>query len=197
MTYSLEPAAARIATLVGAVTEDQLDAATPCADYTVRDLLGHLQGLTVAFRGAALRAPDPGGPDQQPGKLLADDWRTLIPARAAEMAEAWRAPDAWRGETAVGGLSMPAELVGKIGLNELLLHGWDLASAIGRPFDADPASVAASLEFTTLVNSPAWTVGRTGLFGDVVAVPADAPPLHRTLGLSGRNPNWGIDLKTT
>ena len=34
--------------------EEQLDAPTPCGEYAVRHLLGHLVGLTGAFRMAAV-----------------------------------------------------------------------------------------------------------------------------------------------
>ena len=189
-SYDLGPAAAQLAELFDGVADDKLDAPTPCTGYTVRDLLGHLQGLTLVFRDAARKSLTVGPPPDRPGDLLTDDWRGRIADQLTELVAAWRDPAAWDGMTGAGGVELPSALAGKIALNELVLHGWDLARATGQPFDADPASVQASLEFTSLVNSPEWTIGREGLFADVVEVPADASPLHRTLGLSGRDPDW-------
>ena len=188
--YDLGPAATALVELFKAVTDDELDRPTPCAGYTVRDLLGHLEGLTIVFRDAARKSATAGPPPDRPGDLLTDDWRGRIADQLTELAAAWREPAAWDGVTGAGGVELPAALAGKITLNELVLHGWDLARATSQPFDPDPASVQASLEFTSLVNSPEWTIGREGLFADVVEVPADASPLHRTLGLSGRDPHW-------
>ncbi|NEE28500.1 TIGR03086 family protein, partial [Streptomyces sp. SID7982] len=40
----LGPAARRIAELLGPVDDGALDGPTPCPDYAVRELLGHLTG---------------------------------------------------------------------------------------------------------------------------------------------------------
>lgn len=53
----LEPAARRTALLAGRVTDDQLTAPTPCPGYAVRNMLGHLIGLSLAFRDAGRRSP--------------------------------------------------------------------------------------------------------------------------------------------
>ncbi|WP_028925233.1 TIGR03086 family metal-binding protein [Pseudonocardia acaciae] len=188
--YDLGPAAEQIKTLIDGVTDEHLDGPTPCAEYTVRDLLGHLLGLTAVFRNAATRTGDTAAPPEEPGTLVTGDWPARLAARLDELALAWRDPNAWEGVTGAGGVELPSSLAGTIALNELLLHGWDLARATGQPFRADPDSVRASLEFTELVNSPRWTAGRAGLFDDVVEVPSDAPDLDRTLGLSGRDPAW-------
>jgi uncharacterized protein (TIGR03086 family) len=188
--YDLGPTAERVDALVKGVTEDQLDAPTPCTDYTVRDLIGHLLGLTAAFRASASKSGSTGAPPGRLAELVTGDWRGRLSVQLAELAGAWRDPGAWEGMTGAGGVELPSSLAGTIALNELLLHGWDLARATGQEFDPDPAGVRASLEFTSLVNSPRWTAGRTGLFADPVEVPPDAPALDRTLGLSGRDPAW-------
>ena len=43
----LGPAAHQLATLVRGVTDEQLDAPTPCPDYRVGDLLDHIGGLAA------------------------------------------------------------------------------------------------------------------------------------------------------
>ena len=49
------------------------------------------------------------------------------------MAEAWQDPAAWEGMTAAGGVDLRGEVAGVVALDELVIHGWDLAKAIGRP----------------------------------------------------------------
>ena len=49
------PAARQLATLVRGVTDEQLDAPTPCPEYTVGDLLDHIGGLAKAFTWAATK----------------------------------------------------------------------------------------------------------------------------------------------
>ena len=80
--------------------------------------------------------------------------------------------------------------MGMVALDELVLHGWDLAKATGQPFRCDPASTAAVLEFTAASARPENAAGREDLFGPVVPVPVDAPALDRALGFAGRDPAW-------
>ncbi len=97
---------------------------------------------------------------------------------------------AWKGTAEAGGVSMPAQMMGVVAVDELVLHGWDLASATGQPFEPDPASTEAVFGFTSAMSEPGQEASREGLYGPVVDVPADAPMFRRALGLSGRNPNW-------
>ncbi|GIG85819.1 TIGR03086 family metal-binding protein [Plantactinospora endophytica] len=191
----LEPAAQEVIRLVGGITDDQLTAPTPSTDTSVADLLDHLTGLALAFTWAARKsAEDVPGASAPPPPASADNldpqWRTLLPARLDELVEAWRKPDAWTGMTMAGGVTQPAEVMGMVALDELVLHGWDLAKATGQQFHCDPASTEAVLAFTTESARPEQAAGREGLFGPVVPVPADAPPFDRALGFAGRDPNW-------
>ena len=188
----LDPAAREVARLLDGVPDDALDRPTPCAGTPVAQLLDHLMGLTLAFTRAARKIVPEGG--SQPPSSSADDldprWRTELPRRLDELAAAWRDPAAWAGTTEAGGVTMPAEAMGVVALDELVLHGWDLARATGQDFRCDPASTAAVLEFTAESAEPDTAAGREGLFGPVVPVPEDAPPLDRALGFAGRDPGW-------
>jgi uncharacterized protein (TIGR03086 family) len=186
----LEPAVNQLTKLVGEVTDDQLSGPTPCAGITIRGLLAHVQGLALAFREAAGKSGSP-AQDGAPGPAeLDDDWRTLIPARLAALAAAWREPEAWEGTTKVGGLTLPGAIAGQVAADELVIHGWDLARSIRQPFSCDPASLQASLEFVTRAAQESEGAGTEGLFGPVVEVPAEAPVIDRIIGLSGRDPSW-------
>lgn len=184
----LEPPAGQLAQLVGGVSDGQLAERTPCAGRSVRDLLAHIQHLALAFRDAAEKAGSPAQDAPAPAELD-EGWRDLIPARLAALAAAWRKPEAWEGTTKVGGLTLPAANAGQIAVDELVIHGWDLARSTRQPFSCDPASLNASLEFVTqAAQQPAQA--REGLFGPVIEVPPDAPVIDRIIGLSGRDPSW-------
>ena len=181
----LAPAAERMAGLVEAVPEGALGRITPCEGYTVGALLDHIAGVALAFSAAAVKQPLDAAPSADATRL-APDWRTRIPADLRAMAEAWRAPEAWDGATAAGGVDLPAEVAGAVALQELVIHAWDLAVAVGAPGDAD----GPELEVVHDTVQHFRQDGIEGLFGPVVPVAPDAPVLARILGLSGRDPAW-------
>jgi uncharacterized protein (TIGR03086 family) len=92
--------------------------------------------------------------------------------------------------TKAGGVDLPGEIGGLVALDEVLLHGWDLARATGQPYDVSHAEADAVLPIVTPEASDPDGSGRDDLFGPVVAVPADAPPFDCVLGLAGRDPAW-------
>src|SRR5690242_12876793 len=127
----LAPTAEHVARVVTGVRDDQLADPTPCTGLPVAALLHHLDTLSVAFRGAAGKEPQ--GPAPRPDAAsLPDDWRTRIPAQLAALAAAWRDPAAWEGQTQIAGMTMGGAEVGVVALNEVLVHGWDIAAATGR-----------------------------------------------------------------
>ncbi|WP_330457071.1 TIGR03086 family metal-binding protein [Streptomyces sp. NBC_00820] len=176
--------------LAGKVSDERLPDPTPCPDYTVRDLLAHLTGLAVAFRDAARKdlgpttdtSPEAGLPE------LAPDWRERLAEALDELAEAWREPSAWTGTTRAGGVDLPGAVAGAVVADELVIHGWDLARALGLPYEPDAAVVEAALGFLT--GAAAGLDRERGPFGPVVPVPQDAPPLEHAVSLSGRDPGW-------
>lgn len=191
----LGPAAREVTRLLDGVNDEQLAAPTPCPDYPVAALLDHFMGLSLAFTWAARKdTPSRGGEEDTPGlaagERLNPDWRTVLPLRLGELAEAWKDPAAWEGTTEAGGVTLPAEQMGVVALDELVLHGWDLARATGQQFNCDPASTAAVLAFTRQSAQPEQAVSREGLFGPVVEVPEHAPDFDKALGYAGRDPAW-------
>lgn len=185
----LLPATERLASLVASVGDHQLAAPTPCPEMSVGALLDHVVGLSAAFTGAARKEPLEGAPSADASRLP-DDFRTSIPAALGELAAAWKDPAAWQGMTRAGGLDLPGEVAGLVALDEVVLHGWDLARATGQPFDVVPDLLEAVHGFVQSFSAPEMAGQREGLFGPVVPVPEDAPLLDRVLGLSGRDPGW-------
>jgi uncharacterized protein (TIGR03086 family) len=203
----IDGAAEEVSALVRTVRDDQLTHPTPCAGSSVATLLDHLMGLSLAFTWAATKSavpdsdPESGGPEgdgpreagaRPPASAehLEPDWRTVLPQRLTDLAKAWRHPSAWVGRTQAGGIQMPAEVAAVVTLDELVLHGWDLARATGQSFSCSPANAAAILDFTEKMAQPGQLTARAGLFGPVVDVPDDAPTFDRALGFAGRDPGW-------
>ncbi|MFH8619239.1 TIGR03086 family metal-binding protein [Streptomyces sp. NPDC017979] len=184
------PVAGAVARLLPAVADDQLGAPTPCPDYSVRELLGHLVMLTAAFRDCARKDLGP-TTDTDPNSarpVLDPDWRALLPRRLDEIADAWSQPAAWEGTTRAGGVTLPAPVAGMVALNELVVHGWDLARATGQAYN--PPEDALHVSYALLAETGDDDPMRGVIFGPIVPVPTGAPLLDQVVGLSGRRPSW-------
>ncbi|GAA2599454.1 TIGR03086 family metal-binding protein [Actinomadura fulvescens] len=197
MTLDLGPATQRLAGVLVNVTDNQLTLPTPCPAYTLGDLIEHINGLALAFTVAAAKDVPPGGSRGPSGDAtrLPAGWRESIPERLAALAQAWRKPDAWEGMTRAGGIDLPGQVAGLVALNEVVVHGWDVARSAGQPYESTPEAVEACLAFLSQepggdedVDGNADTGDRP--FGPPVDVPADAPALDRLIGLTGRDPAW-------
>lgn len=182
----LGPAATAVARVVAGVRNDQLTAPTPCEGTTVAGVLGHLAGLAYAFRMAAEKTPVDGTASTDPAHLPTD-WRTYVPTQLDALAAAWRDPAAHEGTTAAGGVEMPAEVAVVVALDEVVVHGWDLAVATGQPYTVDDAAAEACRAFADSFGDEDRP---PDLYGPRVPVPDDAPALDRLLGATGRDPGW-------
>jgi uncharacterized protein (TIGR03086 family) len=186
----LTPATATLAQVVTDIGDDQLGRPTPCRDTTVADLLDHLDGLCLAFTAAA--AKDRASGSQAPsadGSRLGPDWRMRISDRLAHLASAWQDETAWDGMTRAGGLDMPREVAGRVAINEVVVHGWDIAAATGHAYACQTELVQAAYAFAQSAVAQ-YPEGSPGLFGPPVSVPDSAPLLDRLIGLTGRDPAW-------
>jgi len=184
----LTPAAQRTTKLITSAADDQLGLPTPCPGSCLGDLIDHVGVFAVRFHAAAnkesegrtSRPPPPSGANLEAG------WRERISRDLLALADAWRQPQAWDGSTYAGGIELPAEVVGLVALDELVVHGWDIAVATGQPYEPPAQELEAATAFVASFDAP-----RDGtLFGPVVPVADDAPPLDRLLGLTGRDPSW-------
>ena len=162
--FDHRPAAAEMARLVNGVRDDQLGGPTPCPEYTLGDLLEHVHGLSLAFAMAARKEqlPPSDGPPRGTASRLPADWRSSITQRLDAL----------------------------VALDELVVHGWDVARASGQEYRADTASLAGTEQFVSAFSGPEMAQARHGLFGPVVPVPDEAPALDRVIGLTGRDPAW-------
>jgi uncharacterized protein (TIGR03086 family) len=164
--------------VIGNVRADQLDAPTPCPDWAVRDLLGHMIGV-VAGLGSAAAGNTPAefalGPD--PATQFRD---------AADAAlTAWSTPGVFDKVVDAGPGPMPGRVLAGINLLDTATHTWDLAAATGQPTHLPDDVAESALEASRATISPEIRPGR---FGPEVPAPADAGPTEQLVAFLGRQP---------
>lgn len=162
----------------------------PRADRSLGDLIDHVGGLSLAFTAAAYKTDLEGHPGPTADvSQLGPSWRTDIPERLAALAKAWRKDGAWDGFIRAGGIDMPGDVAGLVALDEVIVHGWDIAAASGQNFTCPTELLEAAYGFlqVSVAENPQ---GTSGLFDAPVPVVEDAPLAGRVIGLTGRNPSW-------
>jgi uncharacterized protein (TIGR03086 family) len=188
----LHPAADRMIRLLKAVPSDSMQAPTPCPDLTLGALIDHVGGFAKVFTASATKElgdltgqpPDPRADNLEP------DWRNRMATDLSALAEAWAAPDAWEGMTQAGGQELPGAMAGRIALDELVVHGWDIAQATNQRFDCEAVTLH-EVEATVQQVRGGNDGDIPGLFGPVVPISDDADALERVLSLTGR-PGWPL-----
>jgi haloalkane dehalogenase len=158
------------AAVAEAVPRARWGAPTPCAGWTVRDVVDHL----VANNHAQLAAL--GGPDV--GDDLRRSGEAVLAAHARPAAADVRFP--------LGGRQRSARSALAVHFADVLVHGWDLARAVGLPYRFDEDLAAAAERVVSAFPDLAWGPG--------AAFAADAGPGagagDRLLALTGRDPRW-------
>jgi uncharacterized protein (TIGR03086 family) len=165
------------------VTEAQWPDPTPCAGWTVRDLVAHVldeqlwvpplvEGETIDDVGDRFRG-DQIGADAMAAwtRARSDVVRVLsldgVDARTVLLSF---------------GPASASDYVGQVTV-DTLVHTWDLARAIGADEELHTDDVVAAIE-AMAPQVEAFRAG--GAFGPAVTVPADADPQTRLLAMLGR-----------
>jgi uncharacterized protein (TIGR03086 family) len=182
----LKPACQRMIEVLAGVADDQLTNSSPCTEYTVGDLIDHVdqvsRGATALAQHTAELPDTSAGPD---AAHLAPDWRDSVAQDVRKLGQAWDDPAAWQGSANVPRSDLSNEMWGKITLTELVVHGWDIAQATGQPFDLPKHTLQACLEHVAkfVPNAPV-----PALWRPPVDVAPDATFLDRIVALTGRAP---------
>lgn len=157
-----------------AVTEGDLDKATPCSEFTVGQLTEHLIGSMVSLGGMA-------GAD-----VVSADTGTLesrLAFAAQQTLEAWDRRGL-EGTVTPGGQDMPAVIAAGILSVELLVHAWDFAVATGQRVTVSDEVSQYVLDLAQPLISPQGR--QRGMFADAVEAGPDSGILDRLIAFSGR-----------
>jgi uncharacterized protein (TIGR03086 family) len=153
----------------------KLDVATPCDEWTVRDLLNHILETQQFFVSRA-RNEDVPPPSPKPAELVGDNPVNDFNHARSEVLTVF-------GEDGVIARTGPS--LG-IAFSDQLLHGWDVAKATGQ--DATMPEGLAEAAYT-IIHGRFTDDERKGIFGPEIAVPASASAQDRLLAYTGRNPS--------
>lgn len=177
------------ATIVAAITAEELGGPTPCPNYSVAASLDHL--VEAGHRAAALgRGQVPPAGDESPHVDLSD-----APAQIRRAAEA--AAQAWADESRMASMfTMPwgEEYSGvtlvDMYVAELAAHAWDLARATGQldRLDGSLAGPALSAARAMIKLEYRDAVGPGSPFGAEVPPPPGADDWERFIAFTGRDP---------
>ncbi|WP_238695252.1 TIGR03086 family metal-binding protein [Ornithinimicrobium flavum] len=173
--------AGRLTQVVGGVSD--WDAPTPVAEWTARDVVGHLVGWLPGFLAAGCDVVLETGPSvaQDPVGAWAhhrDQVQALLedPDLAHRTYRHDRVPDAPLGE-----------VVDRFYTTDVFLHTWDLARASGQDDTLDPPTVAQLYDGLRAAEE---VIRASGQFGKAQPVPDDAGLQDRLVALIGRDPGW-------
>lgn len=165
--------------VIAGVRPDQYDDPTPCAEWSVRNVLEHMIGVVDGI-GTAASGRQGGGRFE----LGADPAAQFEQAAKAALA-AWRAPGVLDREIDGGPGPMPGRMLASINLLDTATHTWDLAAASGQPTTLPDDIAEPAMEVSRQIVSPELRAGR---FGPEVAAPEGAGPTERLVAFLGRTP---------
>lgn len=187
-TIALLPEAARATTAaIDRIGREAWSLDTPCADWSVRDLVNHLTSEHLwaphLLRGETL--DDVG--DRYDGDVVGEDpqgaWRQAV-ARSM-MAFGSADPDGTV-HTSMG--QVPTGLYATQMLTDLTVHGWDVAKGARTAYEPVPDAVEA-----------VWAYARPRREGNSDSpvfdrpVSTDSPErIDQLVALLGRDPGWGV-----
>lgn len=169
--------------LMAELDESHLDLATPCAGWTVYELLRHQVETTLSFAAAVNRtAVD---------EPASDDPLTAYRAAADAATEAFRADGVLERDAEFPGYGRrPGRHLVAAHFVDGLVHSWDLRRAIGVDSTLDPELATAAFRMARHYPATPDVRGPGAAFALPVPVPEDAPITDRLVGLLGRSPHW-------
>ncbi len=164
---------------------------TPCAGWTLADLLAHLTAQQRGFSRAAV------GHDEL------DDWAVAAPDRSARdglkafRRTAFQSVFRMAAALAAGAeltlaeyrRTVPSRTAAGMQIVDNVAHAWDVAQARDLPLPVDADLLEVALRITERIPTDPAGRGRGFAFGPALE-PAGSTPLDRFLALLGRDPAW-------
>ena len=162
------------------VRPDDLDAATPCEGWELRDLLDHMLGSLDRLAAAAEGEAAPSS--VQVDRLGDDCGRTAFAAARDRALAVWRTPGVMERTCVLPLGTVPGAVVAQVNLAEVVVHGWDVGRATGEDVDIPDELAGPILDFSRKAAEP-----RRGIaFGPDLGIGDTLG--ERTVAFLGRKP---------
>lgn len=171
--------AGRFAELAESATASDWGRPSPVAEWTARDVVGHLVEWLPGFLERT-------GLGLEPVDVTSDPAAAWRARRAAVQHLVERHGDV-EFESPMFGTTTVARAVDQFYTADVWMHSWDLAMALGRTPDLGEERCAAALAGMEPMDD---VLRASGQFGPRVAVPDDASAQDRLMGFLGRDPAW-------
>ncbi|MDO3332558.1 TIGR03086 family metal-binding protein [Mycobacteroides abscessus] len=188
------------ADIVSAVTRGDLRRPTPCAGWTLGDLLTH---MTVQHHGFAAAARGVGGDPTVWEPATVTDAVSADPAgtyrRAVEdVLEAFAADGVLEATFTLGELGPEACFPGATAIGfhfiDYVVHGWDAARSIGAPFDLPDDVIAAAVPIALAVPDGDFRSDEGSVFARALAGAEGQDDFDLVLRHLGRSPDWAPNV---
>jgi uncharacterized protein (TIGR03086 family) len=174
------------------MTAEDMGRPTPCAGWTLADLLTHMTVQHYGFaaasegRGADLEVWKPQPPSQEPVADYAAAAERVISAFAEPgmLERRFELPEI------IPGMKFPAAQAISFHFIDYVVHGWDVARSLGLPYLLDADLVLAALPVAEAVPEGERRLRPDAAFRPGLDAPGDADPLDRILAMLGRSPAW-------
>jgi len=181
-TRDLASALAAVGDTIEGIRDEQWPASTPCAEWSVRDVVGHVVGMNLVF--AALLTGET--PPERGVDRMGEDPACAYRASSAGLMAAFDQPGVLQ-HTFHGPLGAATGIDRlQIRLYDLVAHGGDLAETTGQPVKLPDGLARQALTFARaqLSGHP-----RTGRFDPAQPISADAPAIDQLAAFLGRSVN--------
>ncbi len=171
--------------IVENLSDDQWSVESPCAGWTVRDVVNHITGGATMF---ALSVEQGSVPDDVLGRLMGGDNLGTDPvgawkAAAANATAAFETPGALDKMVTLPFGEMPAGVALSIAVFDVLTHAVDVASVTGQRLEDTELAETALVMGRQMVGPE---LRQPGIFDPEQPVAADAPVETRLLAFAGR-----------
>jgi uncharacterized protein (TIGR03086 family) len=165
---------------VSGVSSSDLARPTPCGDWDLGSLIGHMVAHNQGWAASASGTPADGS------VWNSVEYSDSFAASAFDVSAAFEACTLDRLEV-FGYGRIPLDTALRMHIVDYVIHGWDVAASLGVPFDVDPSLAAAAYDIMReFPDSPRPNKA----FGIKVPVPSSAPVMDQFLGYVGRDPSW-------
>jgi uncharacterized protein (TIGR03086 family) len=174
-------------TVLAAVHPADLGRPTPCALWTVRDVVNHVLA-SAAFFAELAEAGEVADRDEEDPDFTGGDFNGTFSHHAGRLVAAFNAPAAMDKIMKMPVGELPGSVCNWIAAGDVFTHGWDLAKATGQPTDLEPELAGALLARITplLPDSMRGPEGQAP-FGPRVEVTDSVPPADRLAAFQGRH----------